>query len=75
MTGRQGQTALFLAADTGRPEVVRYLIEHGARADLLDDAGKTALDLVQGRGEGGGADNARTKEIMTLLQGAAGARK
>jgi ankyrin repeat protein len=71
MTGRQGQTALFLAADSGRTDVVRYLIEHGARADLMDDAGKTALDLVQGRKEGGGADNVRTKEIITLLQGAA----
>jgi ankyrin repeat protein len=74
MTGRQGQTALFLAADTGRPEVVRYLIEHGARADLMDDAGKTALDLVQGKGEGGGPASARTKEIITLLQSAGGPR-
>ena len=75
MTGRQGQTALFLAADTGRPEVVRYLIERGARTDLKDDAGKTALDLVQGRGEGGSPDNARTKEIVTLLESAGSARK
>jgi ankyrin repeat protein len=75
MTGRQGQTALFLAADTGRTEVVRYLVEHGARADLLDDSGKTALDLVQGRGEGARADDGRTKEIATLLQGAGAAQK
>jgi uncharacterized protein len=74
MTGRQGQTALSLAADLGRTVVVRYLIEHGARADLMDDAGKTPLDLVQGRGEGGGADDARTKEIVTLLQRAGSAR-
>ncbi len=71
MTGRQGQTALFLAADTGRTEVVRYLIEHGARTDLKDDAGKTALDLVQGRGEGGRAGNVRTNEILGLLQSGA----
>ena len=75
MTGRQGQTALFLAADTGRTEVVRYLIDHGARTDLMDDAGKTALDLVQGRGEGGRADDARTKEIVTLLRGTGSALK
>ena len=74
MTGRQGQTALFLAADTGRTEVVRYLIEHGARADVMDDAGKTVLDLIQGKGEGSGADD-RTKEIVTLLQSAANIRK
>jgi ankyrin repeat protein len=69
MTGRQGQTALFLAAETGRTDVVRYLIDHGARADLTDDAGRTALDLAQGGVEGAGA-NARGKEIVTLLQGA-----
>ena len=68
MTDRQGQTALFLAADTGRAAVVRYLIEHGARTDLKDDAGKTALDLVQGRGEAGRGGDARTNEILSLLQ-------
>jgi len=75
MTDRQGQTALFLAAATGRTEVVRYLIEHGARTDLKDDAGKTALDLLQGRGEGGRTDDARTKEIVALFQGAGSASK
>ena len=75
MTDRQGQTALFLAAATGRTEVVRYLIEHGARTDLKDDAGKTALDLLQGRGEGGRTDDARTKEIVALFQGASSASK
>ena len=39
----------------------------------MDDAGKTPLDLVQGRGEGR-ADDARTQEIVTLLQGARSAR-
>jgi ankyrin repeat protein len=73
MTGRQGQTALFFAAELGRSAVVRYLIEHGARADLTDDAGKTALDLVQGKGEGR-ADDARTQEIVALLQGNRSAR-
>jgi ankyrin repeat protein len=75
MTGRQGQTALFLAADTGRTEVVRYLVEHGARTDLMDDTGRTALDLVRARGEGDGANDARTKEIVTMLQGPGSAPK
>jgi ankyrin repeat protein len=75
MTGRQGQTALFLAAERGRTELVRYLVEHGARTDLKDDAGKTALDLVAGGGEGGRAGNPRTTELVTLLRGSAGAQK
>ena len=69
MTDRQGQTALFLAVESRRSEIVRYLIEHGARPDLKDDAGKTALDLVQDRGEGVRASDARTTEIVTLLRG------
>jgi hypothetical protein len=72
MTARQGQTALFLAADMRRADVVRYLLEHGARPDLKDDAGKTALDVVQGRDEGGRAGDARTKEILGLLEQAGG---
>jgi ankyrin repeat protein len=67
MTDRQGQTALFLAAETGRLEVVRYLIGHGAQTGLKDDAGKTALDLVPGRGKAGDAD--QMNDIVTLLRG------
>jgi ankyrin repeat protein len=71
MTGRQGQTALFLAAERGRTDLVRYLIEHGARTDLKDDAGKTALDLVPGGNEGGPGANPRTTELVMLLRGPA----
>jgi ankyrin repeat protein len=58
MTGRQGQTALFLAADAGRADIVRYLIAHGAKADAKDEAGKTPLDLAQ------------APDVRTLLSGA-----
>ena len=62
MTGRQGQTALFVAAESGRTAVVKYLLEHGARTDIVDDMGKSPIDLVAaGRGD-------RSKEIATLLQ-------
>ena len=49
LSGRQGQTALFFAAETGRAEVVRYLLEHGARADVKDDMGRTAIKVGEGR--------------------------
>jgi ankyrin repeat protein len=41
MTDRQGQTSLFLAAELKRTKVVRYLLEHGAQADVKDDMGRT----------------------------------
>ena len=64
MTGRQGQTALFLAADTGRVDVVRYLLERGADATLVDDMGRGPEDVV------GGPEETRT-EISALLARAA----
>ena len=60
MTGKQGQTALFQAAEAGRADVVRYLLQHGARADVRDDAGRTPSAV------------ARSKEIAALLPPAEG---
>jgi ankyrin repeat protein len=69
MTERQGQTALFAAAQTGRGEIVRYLLDHGARVDLKDDMGRTPLDAASGNG--GGRGGASSEEIRTLLKNAA----
>ncbi|HEX5045869.1 MAG TPA: ankyrin repeat domain-containing protein [Gammaproteobacteria bacterium] len=53
VTDRQGQTALHSAAGRGWPDVVAFLLAHGANAAAKDDKGKTPLDLattpVQGR--------------------------
>jgi ankyrin repeat protein len=65
MTGRQGQTALFYAAETGRAPVVKYLLEHGAKADALDDKGRTAIDVAKVR-RGGTEDG--SQEIVALLE-------
>jgi len=63
LTGRQGQTTLFFAVETGRTEVVKYLLEHGAQTDVVDDMGRSPLDLARaGRGD-------RFAEIAALLQG------
>jgi len=59
MTGRQGQTSLFLAAELGRAKVVRYLLDHGARTDVMDDSGKTPIEMAKANGE-----------ISSLLKGA-----
>jgi len=62
MTGRQGQTSLFLAAETGRTDVVRYLLEHGADATLVDDTGRGPADLArESAGDAG-------KEIAAMVE-------
>ena len=47
LTDRQGQTTLFFAAEAGRTEVVRYLLDHGARMDVKDDLGRTPSELLK----------------------------
>ena len=66
LTGRQGQTAVFFAAEVGRTEVVRYLLDHGAKVDVTDDVGRTAIDAAQRNREG--RDQARSREIVAPLQ-------
>jgi ankyrin repeat protein len=68
LTGRQGQTTLFYAAETGRTEVVKYLLEHGARVDVVDDTGKTPIDVAAGTRGGGG--EARARDIVAMLKSA-----
>jgi ankyrin repeat protein len=56
LTNRQGQTTLFYVAEAGRTAVVKYLLDHGAKADVKDDAGKTPIEV------------AGSQEIKTLLK-------
>ncbi|OGM42330.1 DNA-binding protein RFXANK [Aspergillus bombycis] len=44
----RGATALHLAVVCGLEEVVRLLLDHGADGKIVDEEGKTALDLAQG---------------------------
>ena len=44
-----GQTALHGAAKQGWTEVARFLIDNGARQQVVDDAGTTPFDLAMGR--------------------------
>jgi len=62
LTNRQGQTTLFWAAEQGRASVVKYLLEHGAKVDVTDEAGKTPIDAARSGGNGSG-----NPEIVTLL--------
>ncbi len=78
----EGMTALHVAAQAGRPEVVRYLLEKGANPAIADANGKKAIDLVGapagGRGGRGGTQGgaavqsaAGASEIRALLENAA----
>jgi len=66
LTGRQGQTALFLAVESGRKDVVQYLLEHGARTDVKDDMGRTPMEIVQIDRAG----DVETVAILALLRNA-----
>lgn len=50
---REGQTALFAAAEAGWNEVVKYLIDRGADPHVRDAAGKLALDYARSPGPAG----------------------
>ena len=60
-TVRRNGTALMRAAAFGKVDCVRWLLEHGARMDLTDKKGRTALD----RAEAFGGD--RREDCIALL--------
>jgi ankyrin repeat protein len=66
MTNRQGQTALYGAINWGWTRVVQFLLEHGARVDIVDAAGKTPLDAI--KGNAGGRDHKNVPEVTALIQ-------
>lgn len=65
---RIGQTALHAAAQWGWTDVVRYLVERGARIDIRDAQGRTPLDAALGLGGGRGrGDNTDPHEDTAAL--------
>jgi uncharacterized protein len=73
LSNRQGQTTLFFAAEVGRTKVVRYLLDHGADVNVVDDMGRTPIDVA--KGNGGDQKEAGAQEIVTLLKSTGAARK
>ena len=51
---KEGTSALHAAAQTGRTELVRYLLGKGANPDLVDANGRKPIDLVGAGGNAGG---------------------
>jgi ankyrin repeat protein len=83
----EGMTALHVAAQRGTIDIVRYLLEKGARTDVVDSNGRKPIDLVGTQARPGAANSssllasatapkasdsaANAAEIRTLLQNAA----
>src|SRR5207244_12026116 len=59
----EGMTALHVAAQSGRADLVRYLLEKGANPEIADGNGRKAIDLVAGRTAASSA-----AEIRALLE-------
>ncbi len=51
MTNREGQTALFFVAQSGRAAVVRFLLDHGADVNAMGDSGKALLEAARNNAE------------------------
>ncbi|MET0292993.1 MAG: ankyrin repeat domain-containing protein, partial [Steroidobacteraceae bacterium] len=66
---REGQTALFAAAESGWDKVVAHLIARGANPALRDAAGKTALDYARVPGKGWQGYSAENKEAFANRAG------
>jgi hypothetical protein len=54
-SANEGMTALHTAAQAGRADLVRYLLEKGASTEIVNGEGRKAIDLVGGGGGGGSA--------------------
>jgi len=44
----EGLTALHAAVQAGRSDMVRYLLDHGAKTDVTDWSGRTPIDVAKG---------------------------
>ena len=74
-----GRTALFGAAQKGYDKVVQFLADRGAKVDVKDRQGRTALDAAMGLLGNGGFDGSRadvhesTAAVIKQLIGTASA--
>jgi ankyrin repeat protein len=70
-SANEGKTALHLAAETGKTDLVRYLLQKGASTELVDAGGFKPIDLANEKPANGSANTTNLAEIRSLLQNAA----
>ena len=79
-SANEGKTALHVAAESGKTDLVRYLLAKGANTLITDAGGKKPIDLLAGSGGGGGGsaaaapNTASAAEIRALLEKTAAGR-
>src|SRR5206468_7762927 len=64
---------LHEAVQTGRTDLVRYLLEKGANPQLVDANGKKPIDLIAAGGDGGGRGGAPTPGAAAVNNAGRGA--
>jgi len=64
-SSNEGKTALHVAAETGKVDLVRYLLEHGANPRAADPEGRKPVDLIASNAPANAA-----AEIRKLLESA-----
>ncbi len=67
VTDRQGETALYGPVIWGWTRVARFLLDHGARTDVVDAAGKAPLDVL--KGDVSGRDHQADAELASMIDG------
>jgi uncharacterized protein len=72
-SANEGMTALHSAAQTGKLEMVRYLLDKGAKTDIVDSNGRKPIDLVGTGARGGGTPPAATAAAGNAGAGAGAA--
>src|SRR5262249_3580444 len=74
-TSKTGETALHGAAGRGADTIVQFLADHGAKLDIEDSQGRTALDTANGVGASLGgvrSPHDSTAALLAKLGGHAG---
>jgi ankyrin repeat protein len=62
-SANEGFTALHAAAEANKPDLVRYLLQKGARPDIIDASGRKPVDLA-----------AKSAEVRSVLEKPVSAR-